>query len=138
MAQYEFRCKACNADHSVFTLDSKEVMEYGILHKRIWCNKCGGDLRRVFSFTSTKSMPEHFNQSLGQHVSSERQLKDAFKVQSELATERTGIEHNFVPVHPSERDRLGVTSEGLAATYDRRKALGMAIPDVIRPEKMKD
>lgn len=138
MACYEFRCRDCGADYSVHSLAAKETMEYGISHGRIWCDKCGGNLRRIFSFSVSTPMPEHYNQSAGTFVSSERQLKDAFKVQSEVATERTGIEHNFVPIHPSERETLGVTSEGLDATYNRRKALGMPIPDVIRPENMKD
>lgn len=83
-------------------------------------------------------MPAHFNRSAGQYVSNERQLKDSFKAMSEAASERVGMEHRFVPVDPQDKDKLGVSTEGLAATYDRRKALGMPIPDVIRPENVKD
>lgn len=83
-------------------------------------------------------MPAHFNQSAGTYVSNDRELKDAFKAQSEAATERTGIEHNFVPVDPQDTARLGVTTEGLGATYDRRKALNMPIPEAIKPGNLKD
>lgn len=135
MPIYEYVCKDCGEDCSV-TSTHKELMDRYI--KEGYTHRCGGSIKRVFSFSVARPMQPHYNKSAGQYISFERQLKDIFKVQSEQATERTGVEHNFVPVHPSERDRLGVTSEGLAATYDRRKALGMPIPDVIRPGKLKD
>lgn len=137
MPVYEFACKNCGEDYSVTSIKNKEFMERRI-RQGGYCSLCMGPIRRVFSFSVAKPMPEHYNKSTGTFISSERQLKDTLKAQSEQATERTGIEHNFVPIHPSERETLGVTSEGLAATYDRRKALGMPIPDVIRPEKLKD
>lgn len=150
---YEFRCKACGHDYSVTSLDMKEAMERqiergtkcGVIIKQEGSIDnlgtlvhCGGQVRRVFSFSTRRSMPEHYNQSAGTYVSSERQLRDAFKAQSEAATIRTGLEHNFVPVDPRDKERLGVTSEGLRETYDRRKALDMPIPDVVRPENVKD
>lgn len=143
MAVYEFRCKECGADYSVEGLVSKEWMERNIARGGTcgWPvdgQFCEGRIVRVFSFSLKPSMPPHYNTSLGSAVTGERQLNDGFKRLSDEATERTGLEHRFVAVDPRDKERLGVTSEGLAATYDRRRALGMAVPEAIHPDKLKD
>lgn len=137
MAVYEFSCKTCSRDHSVVGLHEKEAMESRISNGFAICD-CGGEISRIYSFSFKRSMPAHYNQSAGTYVSNERQLHDSFKAQSEAASIRTGIEHNFTPVDPQDTERLGVTTEGLGATYDRRKALGMPIPDVVKPSNIKD
>lgn len=134
---YEFRCKSCGADYSATTQRDKAAMESRIENGFNICD-CNGMIRRVFSFSIKPTTPDHYNRSVGQYVTGDRQLRDAMKQQSDIATERTGIEHNFVPIDSRDKEALGVTSEGLAATYDRRKELGMAIPDVVRPENVKD
>lgn len=100
------------------------------------CKECGEPTARLFSFSERNDLPPHFNQSAGQYVTGQKSLDDSFKRQSELQTARTGIDHNYVAVDPRDKDRLGITDEGLGATYDARKRLGMRIPDVIRPERM--
>lgn len=126
MPVYEFTCTECD-DVSELTCTMQEYTNA----KEFRCI-CGGLLKRVFSFSIKPTMPEHYNNSAGQYISNEKQLKDVFKVQSEQATERTGIEHNFVPVHPDDREKLGVTSEGLRETYDRRRKLGMKTNEAMR------
>lgn len=130
MPIYDYRCPECGFKDSLsLTIDeysSIEIME---------CN-CGTAMVREYSFSIKPMMKEHMNNTTGQVVSSERQFKDQLKRQSEMATIRTGIEHNFVPVDIQDKATLGVTNEGLDATYNRRKQLNMAIPDAIRPENM--
>lgn len=61
-------------------------------------------------------MPEHFNTSVGVHVNSERELRDAIKRQSDEVSERTGIEHNMdylTRADMADAGAHGVTGEGL-------------------------
>lgn len=137
MPIYEFVCKNCGKEVSV----ALSITEYtdGPYSKRDSierkCEVCGVQTARHFTTPSIKlPMPDHYNRSAGTYVTGERQLRDEFKRKSEAATIRTGVEHNFVPIDYSDRKALGVTDQGLDATYNRRKELGMPIPDVIRPE----
>lgn len=75
-------------------------------------------------------MPDHYNHAVGKYVSNEAALTEQFHVQSEAATERTGIPHKFVPVHPSDKETFGVTDEGLDATHDRAVQSGIRAPVV--------
>lgn len=73
----------------------------------------------MWSFNPIHSMPEHFNNTLGEHVSNPRQFSDGLKRKSEEVSIRTGISHDFQPVDPADmRDMAahGVTEEGLDET----------------------
>lgn len=130
MPIYEYRCPDCdNYSELSLTIDEYSGIEM------VECN-CGSAMVRIFSFSVKPIMVEHMNRTTGQLVSSEKQFADQLKRQSEEASIRTGIEHNFVPVDTQDKATLGVTDAGLRETYDRRKKLGMAIPKVIRPENM--
>ncbi len=133
MPIYEYRCNQCGNATSV----TYDIATYEVMKNRPPLCACqipgGHPMVRVFSFAIKPTMVEHLNHTTGQVVSSERQFRDQLKRQSEEATIRTGIEHNFVPVDRQDKETLGVTAEGLDATYNRRKQLGMAIPDAIKP-----
>jgi len=140
MTSHEFKCKQCDRRWLV-TSDVKDFLKrqrdkgnevtHGLFSS---ATNCEGAIVRVFSFAVKTSMPDHYNQSAGLYVTGEKELKDTYKRLSDVATERTGIPHNFVPVDHRDKQRLGVTNAGLDATYNRRKKLGMEIPNVIRPE----
>lgn len=72
---------------------------------------CGGTARRRWSVSFHRSMPEHFNHSVGRYVSNESDFSDALKQKSEEATEKTGIPHNFAPVDLTDTATLGVTED---------------------------
>lgn len=130
MPIYEWKCSECIWVWS----EQLTIAEYALLRDLIVeCLACGGQMKRVFDFSYKPPMPEHQNASTGTYVTSERKLKDDLKRQSEYMTMRTGIEHNFVPVDHSDKQTLGITDEGLDATYNRRKELGMRIPDAVKP-----
>lgn len=131
MPIYEYRCVGCGREWQ----ETLTIERYSQIPAPD-CPKCDISMSRVFSFNVKPVMQEHMNRTTGQLVSSERQFKDQLKRQSEEATIRTGLEHNFVPVDTQDKATLGVTDAGLRETYDRRKSLGMAIPDVIKPENM--
>lgn len=61
-------------------------------------------------------MPEHFNTSVGVHVNSERELRDAIKRKSDEASERNGIETNLEYLSRADMadaSAHGITDEGL-------------------------
>jgi len=83
-----------------------------------WCARCGIEMSRKFSFNTTPPSTqfdyEGYSPAAGAHVSSKREFNETLKRKSDLATERTGVEHSYVPLHPSEVQSVAkVTTEGL-------------------------
>jgi Zn ribbon nucleic-acid-binding protein len=114
---YEYKCPACGQRE----MDPERADR---LHRA--CVRCGhSPLHRRFSISVRPSMQEHFNPTVGRHVSSMRQFEDALKQESENYTLRTGIEAKFVPHDPHDAKALGVTHEGLDATNRVRVAQGL-------------
>lgn len=111
---YEYRCRSCGYTANV--VDRADSLG--------GCPNCPGELRRVWSVQIAPVMQEHFNATVQKPVSSMRQFEAELRRASDEATERTGIEHRFAPVDPTDRKALGVTSEGLAATNRHRVATG--------------
>lgn len=105
MPEYQYTCLSCK---NVFTTLSRTDIPP--------CPVCKQPSKRDYVFQARNSTPEHFNVSAGQYVSNDRELRDAFKRQSDEQSERLGIEHNLVPLTRAEmRDPTvhGVTEEGL-------------------------
>lgn len=129
MPTYEYRCPECKNRSQL----QMSIGEYS-LWSQFECVECycGTTMVRVFSFNQKPMMPEHLNSTTGQVVRSERDFRDQLKRQSEAETVRTGIEHNYVPVDVQDRQTLGVTAEGLDATYNRRRKLGMKTNDAMK------
>jgi hypothetical protein len=92
------------------------------------CHSCGQPARRIWAFRLQSSPDqEHYNVSAGRWVSNRRQLIDHAKRQSDLATQRTGIPHDFVPIDHADKAALGVTEEG-AETIARHHS-----PSYVKP-----
>lgn len=119
MPLYEYKCKNCNAVYESFTRGLEDVTP---------CADCATPIKRVFSVSLQTPLHDHFNHAVGKYVTGKRQLRDEFKRASDDATERTGIEHNFVPVDPHDKETFGVTEEGLAETHNRKVQLGLKEP----------
>ena len=83
------------------------------------CVVCGSVMRRGCSFSFHRSMPEHFNNSIGQYVSTRQGFEDELKKKSEEASLRTGMDHNYVPIDVTEMKACGATDEGLEETHRR-------------------
>jgi hypothetical protein len=70
----------------------------------------------VFSFYTHTGMKEHWNTAVGAYVSNRQQMDDALKRQSEVASVRTGVDHDYQYVSPAEMadpSAHGVTEDGL-------------------------
>ena len=109
MPQYQFRCPSCRSLYTVTEPNHPAP-----------CPSCGVSVKRVWTFTTGRGMPEHFNNAIGEHVTNQRAFYDGLKRKSEADSIRTGMEHDYQPVDPSDmRDPSlhGVTEEGLDDTY---------------------
>lgn len=117
MTQYNYRCRGCNR---LFASDTRA--------DAVQCPDCQGEAPRKFTFYTSTSMREHWNNAVGQYVSNRQEMDDALKRQSEAASVRTGIDHEFVRVDPSDmRDSSahGVSEDGLEETRKRQHDLSL-------------
>jgi hypothetical protein len=88
MPVYEYKCGNGHVESHYFHVDDR-WRPVGLA-----CFECAGQMHRVFSFRPARVMHEHFNESVGQPVSSMRQFEDILKRRNDEMTERTGIPHN--------------------------------------------
>lgn len=117
MPVYEYECPYCgNRDDHFFTFDKSATT--------VHCPNCRVPMTKRYSVNFQRPMPDHWNRTVGAPVSSRRQFEDHLKRQSEEATLRTGIEHNYQPVDLGDRDALGVTEEGLESTRRQQVETG--------------
>lgn len=118
MANYQYRCRSCKC---VYTLEGSVHDDMPEMRP---CPKCSfnGSVRD-FSFNHQPSFQEHYNHSLGRHVTNGRDFRDGLKIQSAEMSERMSQDVDLQPLSPAEmRDASahGVTEEGL---YETRKAM---------------
>ena len=113
MAIYEFRCQNCGRSN-----------ETQVREASLYCDACGHQMKRVWSFQAAPVWQAHQNMTTGTVISDPRQFERELRQKSVEATERTGIPHNFVPADMSDVRKLGVTGEGLDATEKRKRETG--------------
>jgi hypothetical protein len=72
-------------------------------------------------------MADHFNQTTGTMIGSNRQFREELKEMSEVATLKTGIEHNYEPIDPEIARQAVEKSDavGLEETNRARVARNM-------------
>lgn len=87
MTLYSYRCNQC-----------KRLFNTEVRGDSTTCPFCDSDAPRKYSFNTSTGMKEHWNVAAGEYVSNRQQLDEAFKRQSEAASARTGIDHEFVRV----------------------------------------
>lgn len=117
MAEYQYRCNSCRRLFASFTRADTTT-----------CPDCQGPAVRKFGFYVSGGLKEHWNNAVGQYVSNEREMSEALKRQSEAASIRTGIEHQYEYVSPSEMadaSAHGVSEDGLEESRRRRHDLFM-------------
>jgi putative FmdB family regulatory protein len=114
MPVYEYSCQCGESEDLVVSIHAD-------LPQHLRC-PCGGMMRRRFSAPAFHRFSEHFNHSLGKPVSSKKDFKTSLYEAQEQMTERLGWQQSFVEAEP----QVGRTEDGMQATHDTRKALGMS------------
>lgn len=123
MPIYEYICP--KVDYHGTTVHQWTFAEYEVFRHNVRCAVCDAKAVQVISAPSFhRGLDGHYNSSLGQYVSGRRAYEDGLKRASESATLRTGIAHDFKPVDLRDKERLGVTDEGLDETRRREVASG--------------
>lgn len=123
MPLHAYRCRSCGAGREDYTPISVSPPE------DFPCS-CGRRQQRVFHPPVVfKGFEPHFNASVGRYVSSEREFRAELSRASEAMSQRTGMDHNYVPLEgPDAREAAGVTDEGLDETHRRHRELGWTEP----------
>lgn len=105
MPLYEFRCRQCG--HTRVKADSSAA-------SIPMCPTCDAQSwGRVFSFSTTRMVHDHYNLTLGRGVSGERDFKEGLKQKSDEMSQRLGMSVDYKPVDLNDRQALGVSDEGL-------------------------
>ena len=93
MTTYEYRCDNCGDFLTQYPIGQAPDIEI--------CAGCGAECRRRYTIFMKEVMHEHWNHSAQAPVSSVRQHNEMLKKQSDEASERLGMDHNFesIPIH---------------------------------------
>lgn len=119
MPTYAYRCQGCGHDADIL----HGFHDSGIRN----CAQCGDVMRKVFSppaIIRAMGGDAHFNSALGRHVTGARDMRDGFRAKSDQMSERMGFAVDYQPVDRRDRERLGVTGEGLESQERARTASG--------------
>lgn len=132
MILYGYQCRECGQEYTsefqgsvlqVLCCDGECAAEPEDQWVNKFCDRCGNDeIKRRYSLAVHRPMHEHFNQSVGKPISSDRQFRDELKRKSEEQFLRTGIPADYQPVDP-EVARAAVEQSqamGLESTNRRR------------------
>lgn len=130
MPTYEYRCRVCADDVEYLVVAPEPPAEAppcpGIHPRGYECHR----LKRVFSFqtppASIQFGYEGYDPATGTHVTSRRDQSEKLKVLSEQQTLRTGVVHDYRPVHPADKLIHEPTEEGLDSTYANARATGLS------------
>lgn len=113
MTDYHYHCDACGQG-----CISEERGD------RIRCLNCGANgAKRKFGFRIAAPFQDHYNTTVGAHVTNRRDFADKLKVAAAEQTERTGIFHDYVPIEAGDREAFGITDDHLARLEPTRKRL---------------
>lgn len=124
MPVYEYIC-AKRSDVHPPTFYQWSFAEHDAFRNNVRCPICDGPATQVMGSPSFhRGLEGHFNQSLGRYVSGRREYEDGLKAASERATLRTGVVHDYKPIDLRDKERAGVTDEGLDSTRRVQVATG--------------
>lgn len=112
MPEFQYRCSQC-----------RRLFASGTRADAMTCPDCQGKAVRRFGFYVSTGLKEHWNQAVGQYVSNRHDMDEALKRQSDEMSIRTGMDHQYEYVSPSEMadaSSHGVREDGLEESRKRR------------------
>ena len=111
---YLYQCKGCGME-----AQDETFCKLGEFLPRVSCAVCGGRLVRTVGRVSVVKGMEmgfqpHFNNTVGEPVTSLHDFKEKLAAKARAQTEATGIEHTYAMTDPRDSEAHGVTAEGIA------------------------
>ena len=110
MALHDYKCNRCQGIMSTLTNSGDSAGT---------CPDpdCRGELRKRYSFNTVAVAPAtrfkpHMNTATGKWTNSMAEHRANLQAAGVAASERTGIEHNYVSVDALDKEACGVTGEG--------------------------
>lgn len=117
MAKYDFKCPNCEEIYTDLLMGVNEEHEYECPNCGDWCIKYFGNI----SVRISGGLPAHFNPALGQEVTGWRDMEEKAKKLSDEQSKEQGMEVRYKPVDLRDKERFGVTDQGLKETYNASK-----------------
>jgi hypothetical protein len=122
MILYGYQCRECGQEYTSEYQGSVLMIpcctDHGMVEFR--CD-CGSAVKRKYSLAVHRPMHEHFNQSVGKPISSDRQFRDELKRKSEEQFLRTGIPADYQPVDPEVARAAVEQSQGMGLESTNRR-----------------
>lgn len=113
--RYDYKCQNCGAE-----MDDDSFRPIGSPHPSRKCPLCGGVFLRAICRVSIQrgmdwggSFQPHFNQTVGEPVTSLRDFHEKLAAKARANTEATGIEHVYTTTDPRDRAAFGITDEAV-------------------------
>ena len=99
-----------------------EILQRG---DRTPCPNCGASARRKFGFNPGPAQFEpHWNSAAGQWVASEKDLKRAFSMSSDVQSEFTGQTVDIQPVDYRDKEQCGITDADVERMKEEKSKVG--------------
>jgi hypothetical protein len=112
---YSYRCDSCKR---LFSTEHRG--------DSTTCPGCKRPAVRNWSFTTSSSLKEHYNNAVGQYVSNRHEMSEALKRQGDEMSARTGLHHEYEMVDPGDMadpSAHGVSEDGLEESRKRHHDL---------------
>lgn len=118
---YLYECRECGQQYNSRIQGNWAVTANG---DDLYC--CHLLVKRKYQLAVHRPMLDHFNNTTGTVIGSDRQFREELKAMSEVATNKTGIEHDYQPIDPEIPRKVVEQSDarGLESTNRVRVASG--------------
>ena len=118
---YLYECRECGQQYNSKHRGDIAMTSDG---QPIFC--CDEPIKRRYRLAIQRPMHDHYNPTTGTMIGSDRQFREELKAMSEVATKKTGIEHNYEPIDPELARKTVEESQavGLESTNRVRVATG--------------
>jgi hypothetical protein len=125
MILYGYQCRECGQEYTSETRGDvlmEDCAPGEMAPHEVPCQACGhSPVKRKYSLAVHRPMHEHFNQSVGKPISSDRQFRDELKRKSDEHFLRTGIPADYQPVDPEVARAAVEKSQGMGLESTNRR-----------------
>lgn len=124
---YLYECRECGQQYN-----SKMQGDFALQRSGVALYCCDLPVKRKYQLAVQRPMHDHYNNTTGTVIGSDRQFREELKAMSEVASKKTGIDHDYQPIDPEMARRTVEESNavGLESTNRVRVASGKKPIDI--------